>query len=221
MRKTSAAIAAFALTLAFAGAASAANVTVHNTGLDAAGNALAAGDGQTDGNYTIVSSTLSGVNAGPAATYYNSAYVADNAGSRWISYSGSPFVGVGYATFQTTFDLTGFNAATAQLSGLWGVDNEGDILLNGVSIASLTGTVFSSFDSLHAFSAASGFLSGVNTLTFEVHDTGAPMAFRTDSLVVTADVAGVPEPAAWALMLSGFALIGATLRRRPAVAVAA
>ena len=221
MRKTSTAVAAFALTLAFAAAASAANVTVRNTGLDAAGGALAAGDGQTDGNYTIVSSTLAGVSAGPAATYYNAAYLAENAGSRWISYSGSPLVGVGYATFQTTFDLTGFDAATAQLSGMWGVDNEGDILLNGVSIASLVGTVYSSFNTLHAFSAASGFLSGVNTLTFEVHDTGAPMAFRTDNLAVTADALGVPEPAAWALMLAGFGLVGATLRRRPVATVAA
>jgi hypothetical protein len=43
--------------------------------------------------------------------------------------------------------------------------------------------------------------------------------FAIDNIVVQA--AGVPEPASWALMITGFGLAGATLRRRRAVAVAA
>ena len=43
------------------------------------------------------------------------------------------------------------------------------------------------------------------------------------NLSVTADriAPGVPEPAAWSLMIAGFALTGAALRRRPAMRVAA
>jgi hypothetical protein len=37
-------------------------------------------------------------------------------------------------------------------------------------------------------------------------------------LVLVAQVAGAPEPAAWSLMIGGFALAGAALRRRKAIA---
>jgi hypothetical protein len=30
------------------------------------------------------------------------------------------------------------------------------------------------------------------------------------------DVAAVPEPASWAMMISGFGLVGGAMRRRPA-----
>jgi hypothetical protein len=43
------------------------------------------------------------------------------------------------------------------------------------------------------------------------------VAFEFDNLAV----AGVPEPASWALMIGGFGLAGASLRRRRAVAAAA
>ena len=69
---------------------------LYNTGLGVGGVAFPAGDGQQDANYIVTASTVSGVNPGdPTFTYYNPAYAAENAGSRWISYSGSPFAGVG------------------------------------------------------------------------------------------------------------------------------
>jgi hypothetical protein len=39
-----------------------------------------------------------------------------------------------------------------------------------------------------------------------------------DNVKLTVD-AGVPEPAAWAMMLAGFGLVGAAMRRREKVAV--
>ncbi len=44
----------------------------------------------------------------------------------------------------------------------------------------------------------------------------APEAQFGDNITFTAG--GVPEPATWALMISGFGLVGATLRRRKAIA---
>jgi hypothetical protein len=207
MFKGFAAVAAVSLTLAFAGAADAATVSVYNTGQGAA-----AGNGQADANYSIAASDFGA--SGQAQTYYNPAYAAENANSRWVSYSGSPFSGGGYTTFQTSFDLTGYDIASAVLSGNWGVDNEGVILLNGVQIASLSGTVYENFNQLHAFGASSGFLQGLNTLQFVVHDTGVPMAFRTDNMSLTANLSAVPEPATWAMMIIGFGLVGSTVRRR-------
>lgn len=210
-----------AASASFAGAAGAATVSgLYNTGLGANGAALAPGNGQTDANYTLVSGTIPGVVTGaPAQTYYNPAYVADTATSRWVSYSGSPFSGPGTFTVTTTFDLTGFNAATASLSGLWGVDNEGEIFLNGVSTGfALTGTVVENFNQLYAFTIGSGFVSGLNTLSVVVNDTGSPAAVRLDGLSLSANA--VPEPASWMLLIAGFGMVGVAARRRSAVVTA-
>ena len=43
--------------------------------------------------------------------------------------------------------------------------------------------------------------------------------FGDNTEFITANVMGVPEPATWALMISGFGLVGATLRRRRLAAI--
>lgn len=214
MFKGIAAAAAASIVLAFAGAASADAITIYNTGQGAA-----AGDGQSDAHYSIFASDFGA--AGQAKTYFNPAYVAEDADSRWVSYSGSPFGGVGHTTFQTTFDLTGYDLASVALSGLWGADNEGVILLNGVKIAELTGTVYPNFQQLWSFGATSNFAQGLNTLQFVINDTGSPLAFRTDDMSLTGNLSAVPEPATWAMMIVGFGLAGAAVRRSRAFAIAA
>ena len=50
-----------------------------------------------------------------------------------------------------------------------------------------------------------------------LYDTYGPTRFdnfHVTGTVADATVAGVPEPASWALMIGGFGLAGATLRRR-------
>lgn len=206
MFKTLAATAAVTVMLACAGGASAATVAIYNTGQGAG-----AGDGQADANYSIATSHLG--YSGAAKTYYNSAYLADDADSRWVSYSGSPFGGSGLTAFETTFDLTGYDLASAVLSGRWGVDNEGVIKLNGTVIATLTGTKVENFNQLYQFGSTSGFVNGLNTLRFEVNDTGVPMAFRTDDMSLTANLSSaVPEPATWAMMIVGFGAVGSMVR---------
>ena len=44
-------------------------------------------------------------------------------------------------------------------------------------------------------------------------------SFYAESLVVRTAPGGVPEPAAWAMMLAGFGLVGSAMRRREKVAV--
>jgi len=55
---------------------------------------------------------------------------------------------------------------------------------------------------------------GVETLSFLVHDGPTD---STDTIVDNVS-AGIPEPASWALMIAGFGLAGAALRRRRAIA---
>lgn len=209
--------------LTVAGAANAVVVVgLYNTGVGPGGAALAAGNGAPDGNYTVLAgATVAGVGAGTAKTFYNPAYAAEGPASRWISYSGSPFNGTGSFTVQTSFDLTGYKASTAKITGSWDVDNEGSVMLNGSGTGNvLTGTVASSFTGLHSFTITSGFTGGVNTLGVFVTDTGSPAAVRLDNLVLTADRA-VPEPATWAMMVGGFGLVGAAVRRRTPASLAA
>ena len=82
MRKIFLTLAALAA-VASTGASAAVVSGLYNTGVGAGGAALAAGDGQSDANYTLISGTIPGVTTGaPAKTYYNGAYAAENLGSR-------------------------------------------------------------------------------------------------------------------------------------------
>jgi hypothetical protein len=92
--------------------------------------------------------------------------------------------------FTFSFSLDGYDVTTASLSGLWGIDNVGTVLLNGNLLSSLPDVVVENFNTLHAFSAGPGssaFVSGLNVLTFDVGNRGGPGAFRA-SVEVTAEV---------------------------------
>src|SRR4051812_17061484 len=91
------AIALFGIS-SFAGGAHAVVVTgqLYNTGVASDGSALAAGNGQADGNYFLDPGGPAGV------TYYNPAYATESATSRWISVDGSGGLGGQTVTFSTT-----------------------------------------------------------------------------------------------------------------------
>jgi len=69
-----------------------------------------------------------------------------------------------------------------------------------------------------------GFLTGTNTLTFIVNDTGSGINGNTLELAgptaynfagtVSYNLTSVPEPATWAMMLVGFGMLGVGLRNR-------
>ncbi|WP_419809336.1 PEPxxWA-CTERM sorting domain-containing protein [Sphingomonas sp.] len=210
---------AVAAGLLFASAAHADNVPgVYSTGFGPGGAALNAGNGQADANYVLTATTGPAPTGTQAVTFYNPNYVADSATSRWISYTADT-TKMSYNalfTFTTTFDLTGFDAGSASLSGLLGADNEVTVLLNGTKIGGLYGYTRETFNHLTTFGTTDGslFVNGVNRLDVELHNIDLIAAVRVDQLVVNASLAGVPEPATWALMVLGFGAIGGTLRRR-------
>ena len=208
--------------------AHASTVALFNTGVDASGVSRADGSSAdlhytltdtSSGNAlaTIVGTSTGGFPIGP--------WLADNSISAWIApliQGAGRFGGVNGATYdyQTTFDLTGFNPATASIAGQWSTDDQGiDILINGVSTGQAT--PLASYASWTAFSINSGFISGVNTLDFVVYNAlsdccGYPTGYDPTGLRVelTGAAVATPLPATWTTMLVGLGLFGFVAYRR-------
>lgn len=84
-----------------------------------------------------------------------------------------------------------------------------------------------SFDGVVLDSITNSLTMAYNRRTFTVDATGAssvisfafrhdPSFYYLDNVTVSEVVAGVPEPTSWAMLIVGFGLTGATMRRRRA-----
>jgi hypothetical protein len=175
--------------------------------------------GASDPNWTVIlpDSTL----FGPAisATDPNGGWIAPTPPSTWISVVGRDSVPVGVYEYATTFTIaSGLDPATAQISGNWWSDepqlNNG-IYLNGVRVSDFPGAVWFDPDPANAFFAiTSGFVSGVNTLSFRVENTGGPGGMLIQDLTGSARSTGAPDGGATVALL-GLGIIGLQgLRRR-------
>ena len=106
----------------------------------------------------------------------------------------SGVVGGDYA-YRTTFDLTGFDPATAIVLGGWATDNTGtDILLNDVSTGLLN---TAGYGGLTQFTISSGLRAGVNTLEFRVNNADAVTGYtglRLENLRVGARASTTAPP---------------------------
>jgi len=186
-----------------------------NTGVDPSGAALSAPNGTPDGvvdtHYIVTSPATINVPLNVnAVTYKHPLYFPNSPTSSWISNSPDGNPGNGSLTFQTTFTLTG-STAGAFLTGLWGVDNIGEIFLNGHDTGIGLAFGYPAFEELHPFSItnAAWFVTGVNVLSFQVTDLGPPLGLRVDALA-----GAVPEPSTWAMMILGFMGVGFMAYRR-------
>ena len=199
---------------------------LYNTGLDNAGNLVNNASHDVHWNVAQVTNGLIGLDA-DAITYKHSAYAANDNDSQWISSNASGGIETTSSTdyfFSTTFDLTGYDANTAMITGSWGVDNYASIFLNGNDTGVALDFGSAAFNSLNSFSLSDFFIDGINTLTVNVTngyttnlsaDPG-PMAMRFDNLQLTASntfasSASVPEPSTFAIFALG--MIGLASRR--------
>ena len=185
-------------------------ITIYNTGQSTGGTALTAGTADT--HYTLISAPA-GVPLTAIATAANPAWTPDTASTDWISPGASGNTGwaAGTYDYQTTFSLTGLNAATAQLAGLWSADNTACIYLNGANTGDCLGS--SAYGTLTNFSITSGFIAGINKLDFVVVNGDGPTGVYAQ-VSGTASASAVPEPSSWALALSGVAGAGLLLFRK-------
>jgi hypothetical protein len=172
-----------------------------NTGVDGTGTVLP--DSSVDPHYALIVSP-DGAYPGPS-TYVSDPiaggyWMANTTLSKWISPAvaeGYPSGGTSHAggdyTYRLTFDLAGFDTASVVVSGGWAADNSGPrLLLNG----NVTGFTCGSYSGLAPFTLTSGFLPGLNTLDFVVHNIAAggsnPTGLRVQGLTGSGDpVTGV------------------------------
>ena len=168
--------------------------TLFNTGVDPSKVALAGGNGVSDPHFTFTGPGIASPTS--AVTFTDAYYIANSAISRWISVNATGSTGSSGASgpwiFRTTFDLTGFNPAVTTITASCVVDNVvTSVLLNGTVVAT-TGQACDSYTSFHSFVINTGFVSGVNTLEFQISDAGQPIAFRAEFTSDTQALAGVP-----------------------------
>ena len=204
------AAAAVAALLALPTIAHANAINLFNTGVDASRNPLA--NNAAEIHYTL-GNVPDGITALRVATSANNfpvgPWIGDNSLSAWIGPNSNPQLDgyVGDYDYRLTFSLSGLNASTASITGVWSTDNSGvDIFLNGVS----TGNTAGGFQSFYRLAINGGFVAGLNTLDFIVNNAGGPTGLRTE-LVGTANV---PEPATMALLGAGLLSIGLVRRKR-------
>jgi len=190
--------------------------TLFATGVDASGNPLSGGS--IDPHYTV-----SGGNAYVIGSPASVGWVGNTPESSWISNITNTYGGPGPFTYTTTFDLTGFNPATAMITGQMAADDQAVIYLNGVDVFDGSLDASHPWSFLETLSITSGFVGGLNTLEIAIpnyieYGNDGPTGLQLDIAGTADPVAvrnpGVPEPATIALLGVGLAGFGALRRRR-------
>jgi PEP-CTERM motif-containing protein len=182
---------------------------LYGTGLNNSGGLLA--DGAVDPHYQLIASPSTVYPPGSPLFVVNSnnypipPWMANGPNSKWLSLQTIP-IGVtsGNYIYRTTFDLTGYNPATARIDGNWTGDDDGiDIKINALStLNSYSGP--NQFMVFHPFTITNGFSPGLNTLDFIINNGLDRTGIRTELSLVAVPV---PEPSTLVLCGIGFGLL--------------
>lgn len=219
------AISACAATAAILFSAPASAVAI--TGLYNTGAGFAAGSKDTHYTLAVTSGSTVLTSANPYVTTDNvwpvNPWLANTAASKWLTPSADQAQSYdpsqdGLYKYSLTFSLAGYNVSSASFAGRFAADNAAQVYLNGSLLGSSGG-----FDSWATFTAASGFVAGLNTVEFVVRNyanaSGNPTGLRAE--FTSSSVSAVPEPASAALFMTGLGLMGFLARRRKGIASAA
>ncbi len=133
-------------------------------------------------------------------------------------------------SFTVNIDFSGLsaNAVAGHVHCCSGTDANSAVAVGFSPPAATSGTITGSFDLLNASTYSAGFFNGAGGSTvagarsaflsglsgglayFNVHSANFPGG------EIRGQLAAVPEPGSWALMIAGFGLVGSAMRRRTA-----
>lgn len=170
------------------GAAPAPVFRVFNTGVDDQGALLPGGS--VDPHYQLIQSaeaTLPGPDGYVAEQIAAGYWLAqdETSISKWIAPSPNqsfpnapvPCNAAGTYVWRTSFDVAESEVEDFAITGGWAADNNAaSVKLNGVSLGLPNG----GYGAFVPFTIESGFVTGVNTLDFEVVDIGCPNGLRVE-----------------------------------------
>ncbi|MGA3203320.1 MAG: hypothetical protein ABSF12_12605 [Bryobacteraceae bacterium] len=189
------------------------------------GTEVLPGGNRTDGNFTLISDpTAEGIST-PISPFVTSIigfpigdgnWLADSLTSLWISpksteqSNDSP----GTYIYQETFTISAAESPnTAEIVGMWAADNDGTIMLNGITVGTaITGT--GGFNHYTGFTITSGFVEGENFLDFVVtnNSSGSPNVTGLRVNITSATIS-LPEPATFGIAGLGLVALGILGRR--------
>jgi PEP-CTERM motif len=139
---------------------------------------------------------FAGVEAGSASEGARSAFFGPIGSTGGISQTLATIAGQSY---QISFDLQNDGGTPTSFEALFG-SNQLFSLTNSAAFGYTT------------FSTTSTAVGASTALSFSFRQD--PAFFSLDNISVTAVSGAVPEPATWAMMLLGFGMVGASMRRR-------
>jgi hypothetical protein len=175
-----------------------------NTGVDGTGTVLPYDT--TDPHYTQTGPLSGAIVINRRVNSSTNQWVIPPDGSAWIgpveSNTNSP---VGVYTYTFTFNLTGFNPATAVITGEVASDNDSHIILNGTD----TGISPTNYMSLMNISLTNGFVSGTNILEVTVTNTPPQSGGGSPSGLLIANLVGTAQPMVASIL--GISLSGTNL----------
>lgn len=182
-------------------------IDTFKTGVNEGTGAVLADDA-TDSNWIITS--------GPADGSYPRAAVATSVASGWsgalpiagtglITRGSSVSGGVGTYTFAYQFTVNTATHNDFAIGGLVWADDFVRVLLNGNEIMAQSAHIWNQPPVSFTNATQGYFVNGLNTLTFEVLNTGGDIALDVSGVVTATPI---PEAHEWAMMFLAFGIIG-------------